>query len=200
MKADNYTHIAVVDTSAIVRSGVAHVIKHIPANDIHTVEIDSAEGLANYLTLHTPDVVVVNPIFEGWFDVARHKAECPGTKFVALLYTVIAPDLLRDYDAEISITEDMDTIIAKLVALIDGGKDDGQAGQDTLSQREKEIVVCIVKGMTNKEIADKLCISIHTVVTHTRNISKKLQIHSSAGLTIYAIVNKLVDVHDVASQ
>ena len=72
--------------------------------------------------------------------------------------------------------------------------------QDTLSQREKEIVVCIVKGMTNKEIADKLCISIHTVVTHRRNISKKLQIHSSAGLTIYAIVNKLVDVHDVASQ
>lgn len=200
MKDDNCTHIAVVDTSAIVRSGVTHVIKHVPGNGIHTVEIDSAEGLSNYLSLHTPDIVVVNPIFEGWFDVARHKAECPDTKFVALLYSVIAPDLLKNYDAEISITEDMESIISKLTALTDGGKDEAQPGQDSLSQREREIVTCIVKGMTNKEIADKLFISIHTVVTHRRNISRKLQIHSPAGLTIYAIVNKLVDVHDVSLQ
>ena len=69
--------------------------------------------------------------------------------------------------------------------------------QDTLSQREKEIVICVVKGMTNKEIAEKLFLSIHTVITHRRNISKKLQIHSAAGLTIYAIVNKLVALSDV---
>ena len=69
--------------------------------------------------------------------------------------------------------------------------------QDALSQREKEIVICVVKGMTNKEIAEKLFLSIHTVITHRRNISKKLQIHSAAGLTIYAIVNKLVTLSDV---
>ena len=51
--------------------------------------------------------------------------------------------------------------------------------------------------MTNKEIAEKLFLSIHTVITHRRNISKKLQIHSAAGLTIYAIVNKLVTLSDV---
>ena len=62
---------------------------------------------------------------------------------------------------------------------------------------EKEIVICVVKGMTNKEIAEKLFLSIHTVITHRRNISKKLQIHSAAGLTIYAIVNKLVTLNDV---
>ena len=66
-----------------------------------------------------------------------------------------------------------------------------------MSQREKEIVVCVVKGLTNKAIADKLFISIHTVITHRRNIARKLQIHSPAGLTIYAIVNKLVDLQDV---
>lgn len=51
--------------------------------------------------------------------------------------------------------------------------------------------------MSNKEIADALNLSVHTVTTHRRNISSKLQIHSPAGLTIYAIVNKLIDLHDI---
>ena len=69
--------------------------------------------------------------------------------------------------------------------------------REPLSPREREIVVCIVKGMTNKQIADKLCISTHTVITHRRNIAAKLQIHSAAGLTIYAIVNKLVELSEI---
>jgi regulator of cell morphogenesis and NO signaling len=68
---------------------------------------------------------------------------------------------------------------------------------EALSAREKEIIICVVKGMTNKEIADELCISAHTVITHRRNIASKLQIHSAAGLTIYAIVNKLVDLSEI---
>lgn len=69
--------------------------------------------------------------------------------------------------------------------------------REVLSQREKEIVVCVVKGMTNKQIAEKLFISAHTVITHRRNIASKLQIHSPAGLTIYAIVHKLVELDEV---
>lgn len=76
----------------------------------------------------------------------------------------------------------------------DGTKDDRI---DELSDREKEIIACIAKGMSNKDIADKLCISIHTVTTHRRNISSKLQIHSPAGLTIFAITYKLVDLKDI---
>ncbi|MDR1005110.1 MAG: LuxR C-terminal-related transcriptional regulator [Prevotellaceae bacterium] len=72
-----------------------------------------------------------------------------------------------------------------------------EAEQETISQREKEIITCVVKGMTNKAIADKLFISVHTVMTHRRNIARKLQIHSPAGLTIYAIVNKLVEIQDI---
>ena len=71
------------------------------------------------------------------------------------------------------------------------------AGQEVLSSREKEIITCVVKGMTNKEIADALYLSAHTVITHRRNIARKLQIHSPAGLTIYAIVNKLVELQDI---
>ena len=68
---------------------------------------------------------------------------------------------------------------------------------DNLSEREKEVIISLVQGMTNKEIADHLCISINTVITHRRNIARKLQIHSPAGLTIYAIVNNLVDISTV---
>ncbi len=66
-----------------------------------------------------------------------------------------------------------------------------------LSEREKDVIICIVKGLSNKAIAEKLFISINTVTTHRRNIAKKLNIHSSAGLTIYAIMNKLVDIKEV---
>ena len=69
--------------------------------------------------------------------------------------------------------------------------------REPLSAREREIIVCVVKGLTNKEIADELCISTHTVITHRRNIASKLQIHSAAGLTIYAIVNKLVELSEI---
>lgn len=73
------------------------------------------------------------------------------------------------------------------------------AGQnaDALSDREKEVIVALVQGMANKEIADHLCISVNTVITHRRNIARKLQIHSPAGLTIYAIINGLVDISSV---
>ena len=71
---------------------------------------------------------------------------------------------------------------------------------DQLSQREKEIVGCIAKGMTSKEIADKLCLSVHTVTTHRRNLPTKLQIHTQAGLTIYAIVHKLVSLSEIKLQ
>ena len=68
---------------------------------------------------------------------------------------------------------------------------------ETLSEREKDVIIGLVQGMTNKEIAEYLCISINTVITHRRNIARKLQIHSPAGLTIYAIVNGLVDISAV---
>ena len=68
---------------------------------------------------------------------------------------------------------------------------------DALSDREKDVIISLVQGMSNKEIADHLFISVNTVITHRRNIARKLQIHSPAGLTIYAIVNGLVDISSV---
>jgi len=68
---------------------------------------------------------------------------------------------------------------------------------EDLSDREKDIVRSVAKGLSNKEIADERFISIHTVITHRRNISRKLGIHSPAGLTVYAILNNLVNIEDL---
>ncbi len=68
---------------------------------------------------------------------------------------------------------------------------------EALSEREKEIIVNIAKGLSNKEIADRLCLSVHTVTTHRRNISQKLSIHTPAGLTIFAIVNHLIPPDEI---
>ena len=73
----------------------------------------------------------------------------------------------------------------------------GGQNPEALSDREKDVIISLVQGMSNKEIADHLCISVNTVITHRRNIARKLQIHSPAGLTIYAIVNNLVDISSV---
>lgn len=68
---------------------------------------------------------------------------------------------------------------------------------EVLSDREKDIIICVAKGMNNKEIAEYLYLSVHTVTTHRRNISNKLQIHTTAGLIIYAIANKLVNIEEI---
>ncbi len=67
----------------------------------------------------------------------------------------------------------------------------------TLGDREKEILYHIAMGLTNKQIADKLYISTHTVATHRRNICAKLDIHTSSGLTLYAIIHNLIDISEI---
>ncbi len=84
-------------------------------------------------------------------------------------------------------------VSAKISNMINRNQD----GTDALGEREKDVIIALVQGMSNKEIADHLCIAVNTVITHRRNIARKLQIHSPAGLTIYAIVNNLVDISSV---
>ncbi len=193
-------HVVVAHDSAIVRAGLVMLLRHLPGLQLVPVDVKTQKSLARYVTMHNPDVVIVSPMFDGLFSVREFKASHKeqDTKFITLASSVMPPQLLADYDASISIFDESEAIgetIHKVLAL-DGDVDD-ENEQESLSDREKEIVVCVVKGMTNKEIADQLCLSIHTVITHRRNIGHKLQIHSPAGLTIYAITSRLVDINDL---
>jgi len=80
-------------------------------------------------------------------------------------------------------------------AALDTHQDAPKAEGEELSAREKEILVCVAKGMLNKEIADLYNISIYTVITHRKNITRKTGIKTVAGLTVYALLNNLIDVN-----
>lgn len=201
--------IAIAEPSAIIRYGLETVLKRIPSFRLHWVEITTpelinrvAEGatqlMIETLRIHKPNLLIINPILSGYFSLSQIKEEtrCMDMKCAALLYTAIDPSLLKFYDEHISIYDTIEELRRKLTRLVIDDDSENEE-QQALSAREKEILVCVVKGMTNREIADRLYLSTHTVVTHRRNITRKLQVHSVSGLTVYAIVNKLVELNDI---
>lgn len=148
------------------------------------------------------DIFVLNPLLTG----SNPRLYLPNlpyeTKLLALCYGSYDPMFLKEFDGVISlsdtalqISETVDRLLQSESTLPSSSSD-----SQSLTPREREIIICVVKGMTNKEIAAQLFLSTHTVITHRRNISKKLQIHSPSGLTIYAIMNKLVELEDIKSE
>ncbi len=189
-------HIAIVEPSVIIRNGVVSVLKRLNL-DIDIVEISDMPQLQSLLEKHNPDVVIIDPTQIGMFSLQHIKENLSGSKkFIALQSNLADASALKGYDEFISLYDSAEQIKAKVESVISENEQDNSDKQE-LSQREKEIVSCIVKGLTNKQIAETLHLSVHTVMTHRRNISGKLQIHSSAGLAIYAIVNKLVSLDEI---
>ena len=88
-----------------------------------------------------------------------------------------------------------DDIEQKISAVMKAVPAEQRGEGEELSSREKEILVCVAKGMLNKEIADHFNISIYTVITHRKNITRKTGIKTVAGLTVYALLNNLIDMN-----
>ena len=162
MKNNEVVRIAIAETSVIIRGGLTAALKRLSNVKVQPIELLSVEALHDCVRTQCPEMLIVNPTFGDYFDVAKFREEISGKRIrlIALVTSFVDASLLGKYDESISIFDDLETL-------------------------------------SNKEIAEKLFLSIHTVITHRRNISKKLQIHSAAGLTIYAIVNKLVALSDV---
>jgi DNA-binding NarL/FixJ family response regulator len=198
MTLAEHIHVAVADASVIARYGLMALLKHLDDWPIHPVEAANMEALNECMEVHAPAVVIVNPTFDRRFDVKAFREQYAegGVKIVALVTALMPPDELKEYDGTIPIYEDVE-YVHRLFHTLMQDEDDDEGGAETLSQREKEVIGCVVRGLSNKETAERLFLSVHTVITHRRNIARKLQIHSPAGLTIYAIVNKLVDLNEV---
>lgn len=196
--------IIIADPSVIIRSGLELLLKRIQGFRIQVVEVNGMEFLHDAIRINKPDVLVLNPTMIGGIMLSNLKEECacPSMRCIALVYSVFENTRLRAFDEQITIYDSIDEIRHKLERLnteeITSVEETDE--QQVLSAREKEIVVCVVKGMTNREIATSLFLSTHTVITHRRNIARKLQIHSASGLTIYAIVNKLVELGDIKQE
>lgn len=113
--------IVVAETSVIIRSGLTAVLKRLPNLNVHPVEVSSPDALQNYLQLHTPDVVIVNPTFGGWFNLKDFKAEHgrqENIKYVAMVCSVIDTNALKEYDAHFAIYDDTDVIAERLEQLL----------------------------------------------------------------------------------
>lgn len=132
-----------------------------------------------------------------------HYNQAENTRLTATLFDIMIceKDLLAHFEVENRL---FIPAVEALEKRVRGSRGDTEpvsaavvgSATDILGEREKEILRCVAQGKSNKEIADELCISIHTVTTHRRNICAKLDIHSAAGLTIFAILHKLVDISD----
>lgn len=95
------------------------------------------------------------------------------------------------FDEVLSPFDNQNILIGKLSRFTIGGKTENCSHQ--LSAREIEVLQRVGQGLSNKEISEKLFISIHTVITHRKHITAKLGIKSISGLTLYASLNNLVD-------
>ncbi|MDR1406285.1 MAG: response regulator transcription factor [Prevotellaceae bacterium] len=187
--------ITLADASAIIRNGMLAILKRLDTFHIKVFEISDAEQLKTSLGWQNPDVLIISPAFLSAVSLQQVKKEAPQAKCVALQNFLADSAIFKPYDEVISIYDSEEQVIDKLTKLLHEPEEEKR--HESLSAREKEVIVCVIKGMTNKQIADKLRLSTHTVITHRRNISAKLQIHTTAGLIIYAIVNKLVELDDV---
>ncbi len=190
--------IAIAETSYIIRKGLVYAISHFPMVG-RVVELKEMDNIQNQLNILKPDALIINPMLLGHTskgDIRQQLDVEKKTAVIALVYNMIDEQFYRSYNAIIKIN-DSESKIEETLEECFNNKETQQPELDELSDREKEILVSIVRGMSNKEIADHWNISIHTVITHRRNIVKKLKIHSISGLTIYSIINKLVDISEI---
>ena len=149
MKSQEIIHIAVAETSMIVRSGLVAVLKRLPDLNVQTVEITSKEGLQHCMEAHQPEILIVNPQFEGWFDLEAFKQQYArqDMKIVSLICTVVDANQLKGYDESINLFDDLDAVAHKISTLMNVNEEE-DSDQNSLSQREKEIIGCVVRGDT----------------------------------------------------
>jgi DNA-binding CsgD family transcriptional regulator len=89
-----------------------------------------------------------------------------------------------------------DTVLVPLMECLgDRGNNDYDSAD--LSERERQALTALARGLSNKEIADKMNISIHTVISHRKNIIRKTGIRTAQGLTLYAFINNLITSKDL---
>lgn len=192
--------IILIEPSDIITAGLQELIKPHKELEIISVFADCDHYSDHIHRLH-PDILIINPSVVDF----RHR-HCLETIFdstdqcrrIALIYQYVEPEALKHYHATIDIREHRDKIVKKLLQLAHETTPEAELPEtNELSDREKEILISVAKGRINKEIAEEHHISIHTVITHRKNIIRKTGIKSVAGLTVYALLNNLIEMSEV---
>lgn len=190
----------IAEPSPIISSGLIRYLEDISQINIVTA-VDNIDDLKDKMQLHSPDILVVNPMMIGLYNdglMRQLVQEYPSTYFVALVSTYVDKTFLRYFKETVELFENKQKVVNKILNLINNSDEsNSQVESFDLSNRETDVLVCVAKGMSNKDISDMLNISVHTVVTHRKNIVKKTGIKSVSGLTVYALLNNLVEESEI---
>lgn len=190
--------VIIVEPSEIIRTGLKAVIDSTQTHEV-VASVEDLSVIEERIAYHRPDVIIVNPILIATSRSPQLPDELSSDDYeatlVALVHSYVSRDCLRLFEAVIEIDDNRERIIEVLSSLKDGNSKTGKKGSENcdLTKRETDILVLVAKGMMSKEIADKLNISIHTVISHRKNITKKTGIKSVAGLAVYAMLNNLIE-------
>ncbi len=198
---ENRKTVTLIVPSDIVARGLESILSEHGEFRVQENLVDCSRAVEARLRALAPDVVIIDPSV---FDFRSRKegrlalAELCDAAVIALEGPAVTEDILKQYDGAVSLYDDSAVIIRKIRSAIDSRQPDTASSDgNELSAREKEILVCVAQGMLNKEIADKFSLSIYTVITHRKNITRKTGIKTVAGLTVYAILNNLIDINSV---
>ena len=190
--------ILIIEPSVIVAEGLRHIVDNLAEYTVTGILQDLGEDMETTLDDYDADLLVVDPaIFDtrtrsGGKDLIKNWINVP---VIALITNAMDASLISAYDGAIYLIDKSDEIEQKLSATMRSNPSDQRGDGEELSAREKEILVCVAKGLLNKEIADHFNISIYTVITHRKNITRKTGIKTVAGLTVYALLNNLIDMN-----
>lgn len=190
--------ILIIEPSVLISEGLRHVIDNFAGYDVCGIIRNQEGDIEARIDDFNADLVIADPsVFDnrdraGAHDMIKGIANAP---VMALISTAADAAYALTYDGTIYLSDTSDDIEQKIAAVMKAAPADQKGDGEELSSREKEILVCVAKGMLNKEIADHFNISIYTVITHRKNITRKTGIKTVAGLTVYALLNNLIDMN-----
>jgi DNA-binding NarL/FixJ family response regulator len=192
--------VIICEASEIVAIGLAEIIDSMAQFDV-VLRLDSPEHLSEKILSTDANLLIIDPALLGfqYKDFISHlNKEHPRLAVVALVTTCLDHSCLLPYSGVIEINDTRAKIIAKMNEFAQN--DSPKKNEDVeLSKREIDVLVAVAKGMMNKEIADQMNISIHTVISHRKNITRKTGIKSVSGLTVYALLNNLIKEEELIS-
>lgn len=192
--------ILIVETSPLISSGLSSFFEGMNQFTVSAV-VDNMEDLQDKMVIHNPDILIINPIMIGYYAInyffKNLSQNYPNIHCVALVTTYIDKNILRYFKEIVELSDNKQKVVNKLINLLNNSDETTSQENIELSNREIDVLVSVAKGMTNKEISDLLSISVHTVITHRKNIVKKTGIKSVAGLTVYALLNNLVEESEI---
>jgi len=193
---NRYISIMVIEPSPIITEGLASILNK-SVLKCQIVPVDSLENIEFVYAKKNCELIFVNPslLLNNLKTFNAIKKRLSKIKWIGLVYAYYDPKLLSLLDACITISDSHESIINIVKKLLAEENQNGLSlSQDILTEREIDVLKLLATGATNKEIANKLFISTHTVISHRKNISQKTGIKSISGLTIYAVVQKFVSI------